>query len=70
MILKTGTSGTLPMRLREQKLYNLVLHIATYRYIDISRMKCIEMFYLNTIEQLFLSVEQVDQKSVYLIVDF
>ena len=31
----------------------------------------IEMFYLNTIEQLFLFVEQLDQlESVYLIVDF
>ena len=30
----------------------------------------VEMFYLNTIEQLFLFVEQLDLLEVYLITDF
>ena len=30
----------------------------------------LEMFYLNTIEQLFLFIEQLDQLEVYLIVNF
>ena len=64
---KLGELGLLGKPFHQGKLTILEsLHKFTPKYVKQNMMAKLEMFYLNTIEQLFLFVEQLDQLEVCL----